>query len=244
MIVSCPECGARYRLADTAIPADGRAMRCASCKHRWFELGPEPVAIIKLRDIADRPPQSEEPIFPADPPQSGDGHAPAPRAPAPAVATPQAQGEIEDDNDELRREHPVLKTLLALVLGLGFSAGAAAMWVPDLPTIDVSSVPWLQRIVATPAALPGSPLVVRFSVNPQPVPGGRRTVFAVTGSITNPTDEPHQPPQLEGRLVDPGGQIAYRWRIIVPVSVLLPGQQIAFDASALGSAGERVVIVH
>ena len=41
MIVSCPECHARYRLADDAIPAEGRAMRCASCNHRWFAAGPD-----------------------------------------------------------------------------------------------------------------------------------------------------------------------------------------------------------
>ena len=40
MIVSCPECSARYRLADDAIPPEGRTMRCAACQHRWHEMGP------------------------------------------------------------------------------------------------------------------------------------------------------------------------------------------------------------
>ena len=40
MIVTCPECAARYRLADDAVPPEGRAMRCAACKHRWYAMAP------------------------------------------------------------------------------------------------------------------------------------------------------------------------------------------------------------
>ena len=231
MIVSCPECGARYRLADNAIPADGRAMRCASCKHRWFELGLEPVEIIKLRDIADRPPQSEAPIFPPD----------EPPAPSPPVAD-EPVVQIDDDDNEPPRGHPVLKSLLAVALGLGFSAGAAAMWVPDLPPLDLSRVPWLERIV-DPPAVPRSPVAVRFSVDPEPLANGR-IVFAVSGSVENPTDEPHPVPALEGRLVDPGGAVSYRWPVMTPGEILLPGQQVTFETSALGSTGERVVVAH
>ncbi|QXQ07644.1 zinc-ribbon domain-containing protein [Sphingosinicellaceae bacterium] len=246
MIVSCPECGARYRLADNAIPADGRAMRCASCKHRWFELGPEPVEIIKLRDLADRPLQPEMPIFPADPSPV----APAADLEATASETRADRPHIdylidkEDDDDERPRSHPALKTVLALVLGLGFSAAAAAMWVPNLPTVDLdfSQVPWLERIVAPPVT-PRNPVTVRFAVDPQPVVGGR-IVFVVTGTVANPTDEPQPVPKLEGRLVDPDGAVSYRWRINLPAAVMLPGQEVAFDASALGTTGERVVVGH
>ncbi len=37
MILACPACGARYRLADDAIPATGKTVRCARCHHNWFE---------------------------------------------------------------------------------------------------------------------------------------------------------------------------------------------------------------
>ena len=39
MILDCPACGARYRLPDDAIPAAGKTVRCARCKHSWVELG-------------------------------------------------------------------------------------------------------------------------------------------------------------------------------------------------------------
>lgn len=196
-------------------------MRCASCKHRWFEMGPEPdpvaaVPAIETPVVADEPPPPAQPITDAA---------------------------ADEDDDEPRRGHPVLKTLLALVLGAAFSAGSAAMWMKSLPPLDLSQLPWLQA-VADPPPVPPSPLVVRFSVDPQPVAGGR-ILYTVSGGVTNPTDEPQTVPPLEGRLIGPTGTVDYRWTITVPGNALmLPGERFGFEASALGDAGARVVIAH
>ncbi len=39
MQIACPACQTRYSVPDGAIPAEGRTVRCAKCRHSWFESG-------------------------------------------------------------------------------------------------------------------------------------------------------------------------------------------------------------
>lgn len=41
MLLVCPECRTRYVVPDSAIGAAGRQVRCASCRHSWFQPGTE-----------------------------------------------------------------------------------------------------------------------------------------------------------------------------------------------------------
>jgi predicted Zn finger-like uncharacterized protein len=44
MIIACPACATRYVVPDSAIGAGGRTVRCAKCRHSWFEDGRGAVA--------------------------------------------------------------------------------------------------------------------------------------------------------------------------------------------------------
>ena len=41
MIIACPACATRYVVPDSAIGVEGRTVRCAKCRHSWFQDGPQ-----------------------------------------------------------------------------------------------------------------------------------------------------------------------------------------------------------
>ena len=50
MILTCPACDTKYVVKDDAIPAGGRQVRCASCKHSWHQ---EPEgAVVEAESVA------------------------------------------------------------------------------------------------------------------------------------------------------------------------------------------------
>jgi predicted Zn finger-like uncharacterized protein len=63
MIIACPACSTRYVVPDSAIGVQGRTVRCAKCKHSWFQEGPE----VELPQAAPvpappPPPPAPEPV--------------------------------------------------------------------------------------------------------------------------------------------------------------------------------------
>ncbi|MBX7481964.1 zinc-ribbon domain-containing protein [Qipengyuania qiaonensis] len=73
MIIACPACSTRYVVPDSAIGIEGRTVRCAKCKHSWFQDGPK----------ADRFVAAGATVAPPSPPP-----APAPPPPPPPVPVP------------------------------------------------------------------------------------------------------------------------------------------------------------
>jgi predicted Zn finger-like uncharacterized protein len=120
MIIACSACGTKYVVPDDALGVEGRTVRCAKCKHSWFQDGP--ALDFPARD---EPAKAEEPArAEAPPPQAAP--APAPGAPATVIPVsmrapdrlPQEREQPQQADDEpaqqpVRRRRPVAQPAAA-----------------------------------------------------------------------------------------------------------------------------------
>lgn len=67
MIIACPACATRYVVPDSAIGLEGRTVRCAKCRHSWFQDGPE---IASPPAPQSPPPPAPPPPTPTSPPET------------------------------------------------------------------------------------------------------------------------------------------------------------------------------
>ncbi|MBW7922042.1 MAG: zinc-ribbon domain-containing protein [Rubellimicrobium sp.] len=86
MRITCPNCGARYEVAEDAIPEGGRDVQCSACGHVWFVAAAG--AATPAPDVPDatpepEPPQPDRPEPPPPEPAADDpAPVPVPRRPA------------------------------------------------------------------------------------------------------------------------------------------------------------------
>ncbi|MGN6820366.1 MAG: MJ0042-type zinc finger domain-containing protein [Sphingomonas sp.] len=219
MILECSECHTRYLVPDNAIGAEGRTVRCAKCKHSWFQT-PAALELPAAAALAPKPaPSVAEPVAAPPPPIA---------APATTASDPDYDPFAHEPPFRPRRNPARLWTIAAVTAGVVMLAAAAALLFFNVPSLAT----WL----GIPAS--GGPTPLTF-VNVKPpdrrdLPTGSQ-LFAVGGQIHNPSAQRQPIPDIRVELYDApkGGRMVYSWTIKPDQPTIAPGGTIDFYSGKL-----------
>ena len=241
MILQCPECSTRYLVPDSAIGTDGRTVRCANCRHSWFQAA-APV----VEDTLDLP--EPTPLAPAPPPLAPLPRTPiaepaerfvpfAPPAPmtaapatpepasAPTYAAPTFPPVAEQPPFRPRRNTTRRWTIVAVLAGLLMLIAAGAIVYLGAPGVAAKLGLGIGSD-ETPLRLRDNPIERRELDNGS-------ELFAVSGQVTNPSNQRQRVPDIRAELRDAQGRLVYSWTITPQQRTLAPGGAIDFNSATL-----------
>jgi predicted Zn finger-like uncharacterized protein len=256
MILICPQCATRYVVPDSAIGPSGRQVRCASCKHSWFQEGAEirrPEPAIAASEPA--PPVAAPPPPPPPPPPAA--AAPSPSLPfeqeeRPAPSTPEqtvprhdpvdpepvAQASVPaeefihypDDDYEApvraRRNPAKLWTIAAIVFFLVVSVTGGALVYFGPPS-------WAVNLGLSARDTEAG---LNFYL---PKPPERRNLptgeeyFAFSARILNDSDHELTVPPVVVELRDDQGRLVFSWMTKADKARLRPNEEARVSESRL-----------
>jgi predicted Zn finger-like uncharacterized protein len=235
MILSCPSCNTRYLVPDAAVGPTGRQVRCANCRHSWFQ---EPVVL----ELAEAPAD----LFSAGQPAENSPAPATPAAFAPETPAYQQQPSVAENEVVARYDGPSeavlpdpnhqqlafrphrnvgkLLTIAAAIIAVILISAIGAI-------IAIGPERLGQRIGVTPTTVP---LVIEMTRKPdRRETASGNELLAVTGRVVNPTTVPQTVHDIRAELRDAQGRTVYSWTITRPVNQLGPGGAADFDSAAV-----------
>ncbi len=245
MIIACPACSTRYVVPDSAIGVDGRTVRCAKCRHSWFQEGAPAGPAAEPAQERQRAPAPQPPVAPPQPP------APAPVAPSRAEPEPEPEPEPpttafdeplpppvrsappprEEEPSQFEHEPPFRKRRNWLRVwtyaGVVFALVAAGLIV----AVSYFGLPDWVPVNRPTFAMGQRDLQLDFPADQQErrqLPNGTE-FFGASGTITNIGSTAHDVPPILIVLRDGRDRIVYSWEVYPPKRTLAPGETMSVN---------------
>ena len=212
MILECTECRTRYLVPDTAIGPDGRTVRCANCKHSWFQPAAGVLDLVTRAEATPPPPPKQ-----VVPPPVAEIAPPGPAEEYDAFA----------QRPPFRpRRNPARRwTMVAFAAGFAMLAAAGA--------IVYSGAPGLAQQWGLPIVAPETPLrIINYPIDHRDLDNGSE-MFAISGRVVNPSGTRQHVPDIRAELRDAQGRLVYSWTIRPEAMTLPPKGSVEFNSAKL-----------
>ncbi len=216
MIISCPQCDARYEVEARVLSPSGRQVRCAKCGHQWTERPPAGPAELEELDFADEDEGLDD-----------------------FRATRRAAGRRTKGK---KRGNAIaawaaIAAAIVVIIGGGIVARnqIVSIWEPAAR---------LYETVGLSLDIHDFGLDVQVTSLRQRRNEANELVIDVTGEIINTSDDVKLVPQLEGALLDVSQKAIHSWRFKAAAGQLNPGEATEFKTSVVNPPdGAREVFV-
>lgn len=245
MIISCPECAAKFLIDAAALGATGRMVRCGKCAHTWAEAPPETISenIGTLADEDAAPTPDADPV--ADPDQGSESEMESDSDSKSDPPFDSDDSEFEPGADQetdrgggganiragvpaLQRKRKNIVAKLAwilLILTVGGVAGGALFFQNRV----IETWPAAKRLY-TMIGLTQEPLGVGLNlVNVKfSQQGAKDGGLLVEGEVENISDRVLDVPGLRATLFDKQKTAVQHWPFRASLPRLLPGENVKF----------------
>lgn len=216
MIISCPQCDARYEVDAQVLSPNGRQVRCAKCGHQWTERPPAGPAELEELDYLDED-------------QGRDDFRATRRA-------------IINKNKGKKRGSAIaawvaLAAAIVVVIGGGIVARnqIVSIWEPAARFYET---------VGLSLDIHDFGLDVQVTSLRQRRNEANELVIDVTGEIVNTSADVKIVPELKGALLDVSQKAIHSWRFNAAAGQLNPGEATEFKTSVVNPPdGAREVFV-
>lgn len=232
MILECPECRTRYAVPDSAIGNSGRTVRCANCRHSWFQDPPpidlsEPLLPEAVEDHAPADERADPPAAVTAPASTSAGTS----AFRPAAGTEQPASPSRPAFDAFAHRAPFRATRNGTRTRTIASIAAGLLMLVAVGIILWTTAPGLAERVGLSFGPEAQPLrIVDNPIERRKMANGSE-LFAVSGQVTNPSSTRQRVPDIRADLRDAQGKIVFSWTITPPQRTLSPNAAIDFNSA-------------